>query len=389
MDSSAALLLAGLLGLGVGITAMAAFWISERQQRPKPLASETARGDGGFDRVGAVLSVLPSAAVIVGPDSRVRKSSAVAYAYGLVRDDRIVYEPIARLVNQVRTSSQPEAAEFELARGPVGLGTVFLAVQAGMLGGNEVLVLAEDKTESRRLEQIRTDFVANVSHELKTPVGALALLAETMGDAADDPEAVRRFASRMSNEATRLSVLVHEIIEFSRLQVEGTIAQSTPVNIDDVIAESVERAAEGARSKGIELAVGEPSGLLVLGDHALLVTATRNVIDNAINYSEGSTRVGIGASEIDGNAALVIADQGIGIASDDQERVFERFYRVDPARSRLTGGTGLGLSIVKHIVQGHGGEIGLWSTLGYGTTVTLSLPLAEQAEAIVEPGDSE
>jgi two-component system sensor histidine kinase SenX3 len=224
---------------------------------------------------------------------------------------------------------------------------------------------------------IRRDFVVNVSHELKTPVGALALLAETVQDAADDPVAVRRFAERMQQEATRLSVLVHEIIELSRLQVAGALQEVSPIRVRDVVDEAVDRAQTNAQAKNITITVGGSSDCVVYGDQNLLVTAVRNLLDNAVSYSGPSTRVGVGVRETEGLVEIAVVDQGIGIAADDQDRVFERFYRVDPARSRDTGGTGLGLSIVKHVAADHGGDVQMWSQPGKGSTFTLRIPAAD------------
>ena len=199
-----------------------------------------------------------------------------------------------------------------------------------------------------------------------------------MQSAADDPEAVRRFSARMQQEAARLSALVHEIIELSRLQVAGALSQPALVDVDAVLAEAVDRARTAAAAKGISLHPGGEAGLAVYGDHALLVTAVRNLLDNAVAYSPAGTQVGAGMRRVGDMVEIAVVDQGIGIAPDDQERVFERFYRVDPARSRDTGGTGLGLSIVKHVAASHGGEVAVWSRPGKGSTFTLRVPAAHQ-----------
>jgi two-component system sensor histidine kinase SenX3 len=248
-----------------------------------------------------------------------------------------------------------------------------------------VLVLVEDRTEARRVEEVRRDFVANVSHELKTPIGALRLLAEAVHEAAGDSEAVRRFAGRMQQESLRLSTLVQELIDLSRLQAADAVHSPEPVVISEVVGEAVDRSRLGADAKRIDVVVGGVDGAVVSGDHALLVTAVRNLIDNAIAYSSEDTRIGIGLRRHEDIVEIAVSDQGIGIDAAEQERIFERFYRVDPARSRATGGTGLGLSIVKHVAANHGGEVTVWSVQGHGSTFTLRLPESAVRPAGPEP----
>ncbi|WP_125776270.1 sensor histidine kinase [Antribacter gilvus] len=366
-------LAAGILGLVVGVVATVAFRISDRQQHRLP-GTEPVELDEGLVRV---LSVLRSAAVVLAEDDEVVRASPPAYALGVVRNDALVHRAILDMVRDVRRDGVIREQELELPRGPIGSGTVLLQVRVAPLGLDRLLVLAEDRTEARRVEAIRRDFVVNVSHELKTPVGALALLAETLGDAADDPVAVRRFTQRMQTEAQRLSALVQEIIELSRLQVAGAAEKATPVPVRDVVEEAVDRARITAQGKNITITVGGSTDCVVYGDHNLLVTAVRNLVDNAVAYSAHATRVGVGVSERDGLVEIAVVDQGIGIAEDEQDRVFERFYRVDPARSRDTGGTGLGLSIVKHVAADHGGDVTMWSEPGRGSTFTLRIPAAD------------
>jgi two-component system sensor histidine kinase SenX3 len=232
----------------------------------------------------------------------------------------------------------------------------------------------DDRTEARRVEEVRRDFVANVSHELKTPIGALHLLAEAVEDAAEDPDAVRRFAERMQRESLRLSALVQEIIELSRLQVADAGHAPRQIQVDDVVSDAVDRCRLAAQAKHIDVVAGGDQGSRVFGDHALLVTAVRNLVDNAIAYSPEGTRVAVAVRRNDNLVEISVTDQGIGVPHAEQARIFERFYRVDPARSRATGGTGLGLSIVKHVAANHGGEVTLWSSEGQGSTFTLRLP---------------
>jgi two-component system sensor histidine kinase SenX3 len=365
------LVLAGLLGLLVGVAAGAGFRYSERAQHTVPEQPEPELDDG----LVRTLAVLRSAAVVLGDDDVVVRASPPAYALGVVRAGGLQHAAIRDMVREVRRDGVIRDEELELPRGPVGPARVMLQVRVAHVGPRHVLVLAEDRTEARRLEAIRRDFVVNVSHELKTPVGALSLLAETVGAAADDPEAVRRFAGRMQQESARLSALVHEIIELSRLQV-AALSQTALVDVDAVLAEAVDRARTAAAAKSITLEAGGEPGLKVYGDHALLVTAVRNLLDNAVRYSPSGTHVGAGARAAGEMVQIAVVDQGIGIGPDEQERVFERFYRVDPARSRDTGGTGLGLSIVKHVAADHGGDVTIWSQPGKGSTFTLRIPAA-------------
>ncbi|HWC80963.1 MAG TPA: ATP-binding protein [Pseudonocardiaceae bacterium] len=242
------------------------------------------------------------------------------------------------------------------------------------------VVDADDESDAVRLEATRRDFVANVSHELKTPVGALALLAEAVLDAADDPLEVRRFSGKIVHEATRLGTLVSELIALSRLQGAERLPELVPVEVDEVVTEALGRSTLAAESAGIQITTDEPSGLMVDGDRSLLITALTNLIDNAVAYSPASSPVSVSRRKSEGFAEIAVTDRGIGIAHEHQKRVFERFFRVDPARSRATGGTGLGLAIVKHVAANHGGEVRLWSRPGTGSTFTLRLPLVgEQA----------
>ena len=369
-------LLGGLLGLAVGLASAFAFRLSEREQHRLP---EPPQPDVD-EATAAVLAVLPSAAVVITPGGEVLRASAAAHAFGLIRSGLLVHDEVRDLLAAVARDGEIRDAELELPRGPLGSGTVLLRLRAAPLGTRQLLLLAEDRTEARRVDAIRRDFVVNVSHELKTPVGALSLLAETVEHAAEDPEAVRRFAGRMKTEATRLSRLVQEIIELSRLQVADPLGAVRPVDVDAVVGEAIDRARTAAAAKDIVLEMGGDRGAQVWGNHDLLVTAVRNLLDNAVAYSAASTRIGLGTT-VRPSAGLVeiaVVDQGIGIPADAQPRLFERFYRVDPARSRETGGTGLGLSIVKHVIADHGGDVTVWSQPGQGSTFTVRLPLAHR-----------
>ena len=353
---------------------------SPRQARGARLraAQQPARLPPG---IASVLSVLSSSAVVLDSNDRVLRASAAARAFGMVKGDRLMVTELAALARQVRRDGEIREGEFEVPVPRFGGRTTSFGVRVAPLGaavggGGLVLVLAEDQTESRRVEEVRRDFVANTSHELKTPVGALALLAETIEDAADDAEAVRRFAGKMRQEAQRLTNLVQDLITLSRIQAAEPVPDPRPVDIDAVVAEAVDRCRMRANARGITLASVGSRGLSVLGDEDLLVTALRNLLENAVAYSPDRTRVVITTRKNpDGNAELSVADQGIGIPERDLERIFERFYRVDPARSRATGGTGLGLAIVKHVMAAHNGKVTVRSVEGAGSTFTLYIPL--------------
>jgi two-component system sensor histidine kinase SenX3 len=331
--------------------------------------------------VASVLSVLSSSAVVLDSQDRVIQASVAARAYGLVKGDQLDAQELLALARQVRRDGEIREGEMEVSTSRANGKLTSFAVRVAPLGpavggGGLVLLLVEDQTESRRVEEVRRDFVANTSHELKTPVGALALLAETVEDAADDPEAVRRFAGRMRQEAARLTNLVQDMITLSRIQAAEPVPDPVPVKVDAVVAEAIDRCRMKAGVRGIEIAASAPRGLSVLGDEDLLITALRNLLENAVAYSPDKTKVHVSTGQAGTDAVEIsVADQGIGIPERDLERIFERFYRVDPARSRATGGTGLGLAIVKHVTSAHGGEVTVVSTEGAGSTFTLRLPL--------------
>lgn len=368
---------AGLIGLSLGVLGVLAFRLSDSQRRLVDIDfGEPILPTGSAE----VLAVVGRAFVVVDAIDGVVRASPAAYAYGLVRGHTVVHRELLDMTAGVRRDGVILERELELPRGPLGQGTIIVQVRAAMLGEEYIVLLADDRTEITRTEQIRNDFVANVSHELKTPVGAISLLAEALESSADDEEAVRRFTKRMHKESARLAALVQDIIELSRLQGAGLAQQGQPVDINAIISEAVDRSQLPAESKNITIVIGGRVEARVYGDPDLLVTALRNLIDNAIQYSPENTTVGIGVRAKDGLVSVSVTDQGAGLKPEDQERVFERFYRVDAARSRHTGGTGLGLSIVKHVASNHGGEVTIWSQPGQGSTFTLRLPQMEGQE---------
>ncbi|MFC8504688.1 sensor histidine kinase [Pedococcus sp. NPDC057267] len=374
MDATTAALLAGFAGLLTGAVAVVAVRYSERQQTsvPPSEASVPALPAG----VGDVLAVLRSGAIVVDSADEVINNSPSAVAYGLVRGRDLVHAELRHLARQVRRDGVIREAELALARGPLGQAQSIMHARVAPLGSNHVLLLVEDHTQARRVEEVRRDFVANVSHELKTPVGGIGLLAEAILDAKDDPEAVARFATRMQVESARLTQLVKEIVDLSRLQVADTLHEPRLVDVTAAVHEAIDYSRVGADAKQIEIVEACAPDLKVFGDEDLLVTAVRNLVGNAVAYSEPGSRVAVGGRVHDEMVEITVTDQGLGIPESEQERIFERFYRVDAARSRATGGTGLGLAIVKHICANHGGDVAVWSEEGRGSTFTIRLPAA-------------
>lgn len=372
MDSALLVPLALLLGAIIGGGAVATVVAAARRGRVAAEVVSTAVPDG----VSHVLEVLDSAGVVLDPSNNVVKASPGALTLGLVWQWSLVHAPLIELVDRVRRSGDALTEDVDIARGPLSDASIHLTVRVARLGTRFVLLLAEDRTESVRLEAVRRDFVANISHELKTPIGAISLLAEALEQASDDPEQVRRFAKRMSKESKRLAHMTQEIIELSRLQAADALTDPEIVDVDRVIQAAIDQNRVAAESNRISLVSGAASGEHVWGDEGMLLTAVHNLIINAVQYSPSPSRVGIGVTAHDDVVEIAVTDQGIGIPEEDLDRVFERFFRVDQARARATGGTGLGLSIVKHVVQNHGGDVRVWSQPGHGSTFTLRLPRA-------------
>jgi len=372
VDPTTQAFLAALIGAVVAGGAVLAWAVSDRQQHRLPQVEDPVVPAG----VATVLSVLRSSAVVVDDADTVLKASAPAYALGLVRGAELASEELADLVRQVRRDGQIRETEIQMRRSTMPARHV--TARVAPLGSRLVLVLVEDRTRERRVEAVRRDFVANVSHELKTPVGAIRLLSEAVSDASDDPEAVRRFAGRMLTESDRLSKLVQQVIELSRLQGDDPLEAPVPVSVDDVIALAVDTSKIDADSRRIQITAGGTPGLKVLGNDQQIAAAVANLVANAVAYSEPDSTVAVTRKVEEETVEISVVDQGIGIPADEVDRVFERFYRVDPARHRSTGGTGLGLSIVKHVAATHGGDVRVWSVEGQGSTFTLSLPRSNQ-----------
>jgi two-component system sensor histidine kinase SenX3 len=328
-----------------------------------------------------LLDLMDPAVVLVDTDESVLLANPAARALGIVRGSRLLVPELVSLAYEVRTRGS-RRVDVLLPGDLTGGGPRLVGAHGVRLHGGTAPVpgpvglVLQDVTEARRVEVVRRDFVANVGHELKTPVGALALLAEAIEGAADDPEAVQRFAGRMTHEADRLGRLVRELIDLSRLQGGEPLPRLEPVDVDTVIAEAVDRTRTAAGAKEVEIAVGGEPGLVVQGVESQLTTAVTNLLANAVAYSTGDARIAVAARARSGFAEIAVTDSGIGIPRKDRHRVFERFYRVDQSRASHTGGTGLGLAIVKHVASNHGGSVSVWSEEGLGSTFTLRIPLS-------------
>lgn len=333
------------------------------------LADTAARGR----RREAALAHTTDAVVVIDPTGLVEYANPMAQVF---LQDRVLdvthklQQPdLDRLVQQARSTGAAIAEDVTLwIPGPKPARARAVPTPDGA-----VVLLLSDLSETYRLDRVRRDFVANVSHELKTPVAAIRALAETAATALghDDLTTAVRFVERLGTEATRLSGLVSDLLDLSRVEVGGEL-QVAEVDLGYLLTEAADRARAVAEVKGIELRVN-PTRSVAAGDPSQLSMAVKNLVDNAVRYSEGGT-VDVAAGSRDEWIAITVADEGIGIPSDEIPRIFERFYRVDKARSRATGGTGLGLAIVRHVAENHGGRVEVESELGVGSTFTLLLP---------------
>jgi two-component system sensor histidine kinase SenX3 len=359
------------------------------------------------------LDALRVGVLVLDADDRPVLANPAAREMGLLRagttvgGSPIAHTVVRTLAGQARRTGSRREVELDLPRGN-GRDPLGVHIRAVALGDGYVTVEAADVTEAHRVARVRRDFVANVSHELKTPVGALQLLAEALLDATDvaadstdeelrqtdfrqDLAAARRFAERIQHESTRLGRLVSELLDLTRLQGGEPLPDPAPVSVDRIVAEVIDRTRTAASVKGIEVGFVGMRGLTVYGSESQLMTAVANLAENAVAYSpdaaEGrlSPRVTITARGDDEVVEIAVIDQGIGIEPKDLDRIFERFYRADKARSRATGGTGLGLAIVKHIATNHGGQVEVVSTVGVGSTFTLRLPARPPDAALPLP----
>jgi two-component system sensor histidine kinase SenX3 len=369
MDSTQLVLLALLLGalIGGGITLLVVWAMRVRERLVREHRGALPEG------FTAVLAAMDEAAAVVDASGTVVEVSLPAGALGFHAGTPLATQALRDLLKTARAAGTA-VESMRLRTGSLKGQERLISARMSRITERWYLLIARDLSERERLEQMRHDFVANTSHELKTPVGAITLLAEAIDFAADEPDEVRRFAARLTAEAERLGQLTGRIMHLSRLQAADELTDIGDVAIDEVVTAAVESNAVQADSAGVELVRGGDRGVFVRGDAQILIEAVGNLIANAIAYSPRASRVGIGVRADDEAVEIAVTDQGIGISEADQERIFERFYRADQARSRRTGGTGLGLSIVKHAISRHGGEIRLWSQPDRGSTFTIRLP---------------
>ncbi len=373
VDSTQLALVALLVGLFIGAAVVLLLVAAYRARANVRELSSASLPTGIEDVLGA----MDDAAIVLDGSGTVRAASATAAGFGMNVGETLREERLRELAHDVRVGGGSSSALLTLRRPAAPAEQRQVAARATPVSARLVLVVMRDITERERVEQMRRDFVANTSHELKTPVGAITLLAEAIESAAEDPDQVRRFARRMSAEAARLAALTSRVMNLSRLQSADESAELREVSIDEVVTSALEAHALVANAASVTLLRGGARGLFVRGDAHVLSEAVGNLVANAIAYSSAGSSVGIGVKQVHNAVEIAVTDRGIGISEEEQQRVFERFYRSDQARSRRTGGTGLGLSIVKHAVQRHGGEVRVWSRLGRGSTFTIQLPLID------------
>jgi two-component system sensor histidine kinase SenX3 len=364
-----------LLAVAAGVAAgvRLAPWVAERRRR------EAAQRDGITvgETLQRIVALAPVGTVVVDVHRDVVYRNDRAGELGLMHD-RLVDDRAWEAAQ--KTLAGGKDVEFDLSPGKgaaPGRSELALRGHARLLSDEDrrfAVVFVEDQSEYARMEASRRDFVANVSHELKTPVGAMGVLAEALLSSADDPDTVRRFGEKVLVESNRLASMVGELIELSRLQGADPLPNLAGVDVDTVVAEAISRHKVAADNAAITISTDAPHGFRVLGDEALLITAVANLVYNAITYSPKGSPVSISRRRRGDFVEIAVTDRGIGIARNDQQRVFERFFRSDKARSRATGGSGLGLAIVKHVAANHNGGITLWSQQGTGSTFTLSIP---------------
>lgn len=322
----------------------------------------------------AFLEVLETAGVVVDVTNQVVDQSSKAQDMGLVEYDKVISPELVELMTKARVTRSSVSEELYFAKN-IRSPKLFISARATMLSEELVILLIEDRTEAKRLDETRRDFVENISHELKTPISAISLLSEALQVALDDPEQVKKFSKNLQRESKRLGSLVTKIIQLSRIQAGDLQGEIAVFDLGQIVDEAVELNQFLADSKGVKISSDTPEGIMVQGDAGLISMALKNLIENAVLYSDNNSNVGVGLAVVEDFAEVAVIDKGIGIPVDQQERIFERFYRVDPSRSRDTGGTGLGLSIVKHAANNHGGEVTLFSRPNLGSTFTLRIPI--------------
>ncbi len=364
---------AGLIGAGLALLGCLFAWLIHRGREGLRQIEAQRAGARVSEELRQVLGLMQTGALLVGPHDEILVVNEPGETMGLVRGTRVGFAELLDVVRAVRTSRIPYDGILVRERQP-GVEPLELTVRVSPMEDEDVLIFAVDESAAKRVDAVRRDFVANISHELKTPIGAISVLSEAVEAAKDDPEAVERFALRLQRETARLAELTNQIIDLSRLQTENPMLEHHVVDLSEVIDEAVSRSRERAARREVSVIVARTVDAHVLGDRWQLADAITNLVQNAISYSDERARVTISLAVDGEHAEVKVSDNGIGIKPEDQERIFERFFRVDYGRSRESGGTGLGLSIVRHIAVTHGGDIRVWSRPGQGSTFTLRLP---------------
>jgi two-component system sensor histidine kinase SenX3 len=327
----------------------------------------------------AVLNSLNRESIVLDSSGKIIFETSKTSLLNLVSEGKVTSEELSALVRVVRRTGKSQEGSIEVARGPIGKGKRELQITATLISPDgAVLILVDDEGEKQRVDAVRRDFITNISHELKTPIQALTLNSDALLEVKNEPDKVILFANKIKTQANRLNDLVQEIINLSKLQDSDPLDMADQVEVIDVINEAVDQCEAVAEARNVLIDIGEVDNSTVIGNHNQLVMAVHNLVENAINYSSDKTRVTISTKVDSQIIEILVKDQGIGIADENLDRIFERFYRVDPARSRATGGTGLGLSIVKHVVKNHGGEVKVWSAPGVGSTFAIRLPITKE-----------
>jgi two-component system sensor histidine kinase SenX3 len=371
------IILGMLLGALLGGTTIYFLVKPKNQPEQQSPTSNTSR-----NLILKLIQSLPDIVIWVDGDNKIKYASEVALNLNIAREDKIQIDALETLISMARKIDEPLVKKVKAKR-PLGIAKLNLDTWVMRLERGEVLLWAQNNSVVSRVETMRRDFVANISHELKTPVGALSLLAEAIEESGKDSESIQKFAKRIGPETKRLTNVIRDIIDLSQVQSDDPLASANPVEVDRVINDAVDAVQLLADLNNVEIAqVNEPD-VKIVGDEYQLVMAIRNLLTNAITFSPANSRITVGAKLKDGVVEITVSDQGIGISLENQSRIFERFYRVDPARSRSTGGTGLGLAIVKHVCENHGGEVSVWSVPGQGSTFTMKFPQMEE-ESVIE-----
>jgi len=334
----------------------------------------------------ALLDRLPGEWIIISQHDRIYRASKNFGTLGLLHRGGMTAPVLVQMAEDTLRDGQSRTNDVPIGGTEVGAPPGTVRVRTSRLDAERTLLLIDDISAATRVDAMRRDFIANVSHELKTPVGALVLLADAAQQALGDAKALRKFTSRMQLEAARLSALISDLTDLSRLQASGAMDEARLVNVKAIVNEAVDTVHLVAQDKRIDIVREVPAGLKMFVDEEQAVTALRNLLTNAVRYSAPHTKVTISAREHEGYIEIAVTDQGIGIDPVQQVHIFERFHRVDPARSRQTGGTGLGLAIVKHICMAHGGEVTVQSEVGVGSTFTLRFPLPRVAASTEREG---